>query len=123
MAARGTVPWPNAMSHHRGAPEWLHYFSGAGQAGNVFTAIEPIVVPEYGIHQAHVQCTKGLHVPFAEPAVVFFHAFHALRETYPDQFINVSVCLTVKIVFHLRGRSIEDGLVLLNKYICPGQGT
>ncbi len=54
--------------------------SCSGQGGDVAAFAVALVVAKDGIHQSFVQVAKLQRVAFAQPAVIFFHAFHVLGE-------------------------------------------
>ena len=59
-----------------------------GHTCNIQPTVLTAVVSEDGINEAHVEPAKGPCVLSADPAIIFFHAFHVLRENDADKLAD-----------------------------------
>ena len=92
-----------------------------GHGSKIQLPVLTVVVSENGINQPHVELTEGPCVLFANPAIVFLHALHVLRENDTDKLADEFFGMLVEEIYSTWRWAARNGLILLDKYISTGQ--
>jgi len=92
-----------------------------GHARKVQPSVLTAVVSEDGINEPHVKLAEGPCVQSADPAIIFFHALHVLRENDSNKLVDELVGAPVEKVRCIWGRPAGDGQIFLDKHVSAGQ--